>query len=197
MQERHVTIGDETYPLPEPFLVLATQNPIDQEGTYPLPEAQVDRFMFKLIVTYPSKEDELQILRRMAIANPSLELDQVIAPAELKTLRSMLDSILIEDRVEEYIVNLVDATRHPADYGLDSLTPLIRFGASPRATVMLALAARGNAFMQQRNYVTPNDIKAVAMDILRHRVAVTYEAEADDTTSDMIVKQILDNVRVP
>ena len=197
MQERQVTIGDDTYRLPEPFLVLATQNPIDQEGTYPLPEAQVDRFMFKLIVTYPEKKDELVILQRMAQTQPQLDIDAVLSPAELQDIRRALDTIIIEDKVQEYIVNLVDATRHPADYGLAKLSPLIRFGASPRATVMLALAARANAFMQQRNYVTPNDIKAMAMDILRHRVAVTYEAEADNTTSDMIVKEILDNIRVP
>lgn len=197
MQERQVTIGDQTFQLPDPFLVLATQNPIDQEGTYPLPEAQIDRFMFKLIVTYPSKNDELQILQRMAQAKPSLDVDPVLAPEELQNIRTMLDAIIIEDKVQEYIVNLVDATRNPQDYNLASLQTLIRFGASPRATVMLALAARANAFMQQRNYVTPNDIKAVAPDILRHRVAVTYEAEADNVSSDNIVKQVLDNVRVP
>lgn len=197
MQERQVTIGDQTFQLPDPFLVLATQNPIDQEGTYPLPEAQIDRFMFKLIVTYPSKNDELQILQRMAQAKPSLDVDPVLAPEELQNIRTMLDDIIIEDKVQEYIVNLVDATRNPQDYNLASLQTLIRFGASPRATVMLALAARANAFMQQRNYVTPNDIKAVAPDILRHRVAVTYEAEADNVSSDNIVKQVLDNVRVP
>lgn len=197
MQERQVTIGDQTFQLPDPFLVLATQNPIDQEGTYPLPEAQIDRFMFKLIVTYPSKNDELQILQRMAQAKPSLDVDPVLTPEELQNIRTMLDAIIIEDKVQEYIVNLVDATRNPQDYNLASLQTLIRFGASPRATVMLALAARANAFMQQRNYVTPNDIKAVAPDILRHRVAVTYEAEADNVSSDNIVKQVLDNVRVP
>lgn len=197
MQERQVTIGDETFPLPEPFLVMATQNPVDQEGTYPLPEAQIDRFMFKLIVTYPTKADELVILQRMAQARPATDVEPVLTPAQLQEMRLMLDEIHIEDKVQEYIVNLVDATRHPADYGLADLQPMIRFGASPRATVMLALAARAHAFMQQHGYVTPNDIKAVAMDILRHRVAVTYEAEADEITSDAIVHRILDNVRVP
>lgn len=197
MQERQVTIGDDTFQLPDPFLVLATQNPVDQEGTYPLPEAQIDRFMFKLIVSYPSRQDELLILRRMAQVHPASDITPVLSPDELRQLRLLLDEVLIEDKVQEYIVDLVAATRDPAACGLDDLAPLIRFGASPRATIMLALAARANALMQQRNYTTPNDVKAVAMDILRHRVAVTYEAEAEDISPDHIVQKILDSVRVP
>ena len=197
MQERQVTIGDDTFQLPDPFLVLATQNPVDQEGTYPLPEAQIDRFMFKLIVSYPSRQDELLILRRMAQVHPASDITPVLSPDELRQLRLLLDEVLIEDKVQEYIVDLVAATRAPAACGLDDLAPLIRFGASPRATIMLALAARANALMQQRNYTTPNDVKAVAMDILRHRVAVTYEAEAEDISPDHIVQKILDSVRVP
>lgn len=197
MQERQVTIGDDTFQLPDPFLVLATQNPVDQEGTYPLPEAQIDRFMFKLIVSYPSRQDELLILRRMAQVQPANDITPVLSPDELRQLRLLLDDVLIEDKVQEYIVDLVAATRAPAACGLDDLAPLIRFGASPRATIMLALAARANALMQQRNYTTPNDVKAVAMDILRHRVAVTYEAEAEDISPDHIVQKILDSVRVP
>ena len=197
MQERQVTIGDDTFQLPDPFLVLATQNPVDQEGTYPLPEAQIDRFMFKLIVSYPSRQDELLILRRMAQVPPASDITPVLSPDELRQLRLLLDEVLIEDKVQEYIVDLVAATRDPAACGLDDLAPLIRFGASPRATIMLALAARANALMQQRNYTTPNDVKAVAMDILRHRVAVTYEAEAEDISPDHIVQKILDSVRVP
>ncbi len=197
MQERQVTIGDDTFQLPDPFLVLATQNPVDQEGTYPLPEAQIDRFMFKLIVSYPSRQDELLILRRMAQVQPANDITPVLSPDELRQLRLLLDDVLIEDKVQEYIVDLVAATRDPAACGLDDLAPLIRFGASPRATIMLALAARANALMQQRNYTTPNDVKAVAMDILRHRVAVTYEAEAEDISPDHIVQKILDSVRVP
>ncbi len=197
MQERQVTIGDDTFQLPDPFLVLATQNPVDQEGTYPLPEAQIDRFMFKLIVSYPSRQDELLILRRMAQVHPASDITPVLSPDELRQLRLLLDDVLIEDKVQEYIVDLVAATRDPAACGLDDLAPLIRFGASPRATIMLALAARANALMQQRNYTTPNDVKAVAMDILRHRVAVTYEAEAEDISPDHIVQKILDSVRVP
>lgn len=197
MQERQVTIGDDTFQLPDPFLVLATQNPVDQEGTYPLPEAQIDRFMFKLIVSYPSRQDELLMLRRMAQVQPANDITPVLSPDELRQLRLLLDDVLIEDKVQEYIVDLVAATRDPAACGLDDLAPLIRFGASPRATIMLALAARANALMQQRNYTTPNDVKAVAMDILRHRVAVTYEAEAEDISPDHIVQKILDSVRVP
>ena len=197
MQERQVTIGDDTFQLPDPVLVLATQNPVDQEGTYPLPEAQIDRFMFKLIVSYPSRQDELLILRRMAQVQPANDITPVLSPDELRQLRLLLDDVLIEDKVQEYIVDLVAATRDPAACGLDDLAPLIRFGASPRATIMLALAARANALMQQRNYTTPNDVKAVAMDILRHRVAVTYEAEAEDISPDHIVQKILDSVRVP
>ena len=197
MQERQVTIGAATSQLPAPFLLLATQTPVDQEGTYPLPEAQIDRFMFKLIVSYPSRQDELLILRRMAQVHPASDITPVLSPDELRQLRLLLDEVLIEDKVQEYIVDLVAATRDPAACGLDDLAPLIRFGASPRATIMLALAARANALMQQRNYTTPNDVKAVAMDILRHRVAVTYEAEAEDISPAHIVQKILDSVRVP
>ena len=197
MQEKSVTVGGHTYKLEAPFFVMATQNPLEMEGTYPLPEAQIDRFMFKLIVSYPSRQDELLILRRMAQVHPASDITPVLSPDELRQLRLLLDEVLIEDKVQEYIVDLVAATRDPAACGLDDLAPLIRFGASPRATIMLALAARANALMQQRNYTTPNDVKAVAMDILRHRVAVTYEAEAEDISPDHIVQKILDSVRVP
>lgn len=197
MQERQVTIGDTTFKLDDPFMVLATQNPVEQEGTYPLPEAQVDRFMFKLKVDYPSKEDELKILRRMASVSPKTQVESVLTTDDVKRLRVLADEIYMEEKLEEYIVDLVDATRNPSEYGLESLEELIRYGASPRATVLMAMAAKGQALLEGRGYVTPNDIKTIAPDILRHRVVVTYEAEAEEKSSEDIVKAILDEIKVP
>ena len=196
MQERQVTIGDESYSLDDPFMVLATQNPIEQEGTYPLPEAQVDRFMFKLLVTYPSKAEELQILRRMAGTEGDIPVNPVVTPSDISRIRSLAASIYMDEKIEDYILNLVTATRDPKKYNLD-IGDLIRYGASPRATIFLANAAKANALLAGRGYVTPQDIKSIGPDILRHRVIVTYEAEAEEKTSDDIVKQILDNVEVP
>ncbi|HOW88131.1 MAG TPA: MoxR family ATPase [Candidatus Omnitrophota bacterium] len=196
MQERQVTIGSETFPLPVPFLVLATQNPIEQEGTYPLPEAQVDRFMLKLVISYPSKKEEKEILERMAIGkaikvNPVLSIDRIMA------LRQLMHEIYIDEKVKDYILDLVFATRAPQDYKLGDLKPLISYGASPRASIMLTLAGKAHAFLQGRGYVTPDDIKQIGADVLRHRVLVTYEAEAEDITSEDIVKKIFDQVEVP
>jgi MoxR-like ATPase len=196
MQERQITIGDESYPLDDPFMVLATQNPIEQEGTYPLPEAQVDRFMFKLLVTYPNKAEELQILRRMAGNEGDIPINPVVTPSDITRIRSLAASIYMDEKIEDYILNLVTATRDPKKYNLD-IGDLIRYGASPRATIFLANAAKANALLAGRGYVTPQDIKSIGPDILRHRVIVTYEAEAEEKTSDDIVKQILDNVEVP
>jgi len=196
MQERQITIGDQTYPLDDPFMVLATQNPIEQEGTYPLPEAQVDRFMFKLLVTYPSKNEEQQILRRMAGTEGDFAVTPVIEPADISRLRSLASSIYMDEKIEEYILNLVAATRDPSKCHLD-ISDLIRYGASPRATIYLANGARAHALLSGRGYVTPQDIKSVAPDILRHRIIITYEAEAEEKTSDDIVRQILENVEVP
>jgi MoxR-like ATPase len=196
MQERQITIGDESYPLDDPFMVLATQNPIEQEGTYPLPEAQIDRFMFKLLVSYPSKDEEQQILRRMSGTIDDIEVEPVIKPTDIGRLRDLVASIYMDEKIEEYILNLVTATRDPQTCNLD-IGDLIRYGASPRATIYLANAARSNALLAGRGYVTPQDVKLIAPDILRHRVIVTYEAEAEEMTSDDIVKQILDNVEVP
>ena len=196
MQERQVTIGDESYPLDDPFMVLATQNPIEQEGTYPLPEAQIDRFMFKLLVTYPSKAEEQQILRRMTGTEGEIPVNPVIAPSDISRIRSLVASIYMDEKIEEYILNIVTATRDPKKCNLD-IGDLIRYGASPRATIFLANAAKANALLAGRGYVTPQDVKSIGPDILRHRVIITYEAEAEERTSDDIVKQILDNVEVP
>jgi len=196
MQERQVTIGDTTFPLEEPFMVLATQNPIEQEGTYPLPEAQVDRFMLKVKVTYPSKAEELEILRRMARSSPATDVQPVLQPADILRLRALTDEIYMDAKIEEYIVNLVEATRHPDQYGLP-IGELIRYGASPRASIFLAVAARARALLEGRGYVTPQDVKSIGMDVLRHRVIVTYEAEAEEKTSHDVIKAVLDNVPVP
>jgi len=195
MQERQVTIGERTYPLEPPFLVMATQNPIEQEGTYPLPEAQVDRFMLKLKVDYPSKVEERAILDRMTGTEiPSVQ--RVVSPAELLAARQVVNQIYMDDRVKDYIVNIVFATRSPKDFKLD-IAPLIAFGASPRATIYLTLAAKAHAFVKGRGYATPEDIKAIAFDVLRHRVLLTYEAEAEDVTPESIVQRALDAVEVP
>ena len=196
MQERQVTIGDKSYPLPKPFLVMATQNPIEQEGTYPLPEAQIDRFMFKVTVTYPSQREERQILDRMAKTGQSHVVNAVMSPDEIIHARETVDEIYIDDKIKDYIVNLVIATRDPTQFNLN-LKELIQYGASPRATIMLTLAAKASAFLAGRGFVTPQDVKDVAPAILRHRVIITYEAEAEEKTSDDIVKTIRDNVPVP
>ena len=196
MQEHTVTIGETTYPLPDPFLVLATQNPIEQEGTYPLPEAQVDRFMLKLSVGYPGKEDELEILRRMSRGRGP-EAKAVVTPEEILKGREATESIYMDGQVERYIVDLVSATRDPAAYGLPDLEPLISFGGSPRATICLAKTSRAHAFLRRRGYVTPEDVRSIAMDVLRHRVLLTYEAEAEEMTSEDVVSRILDTVEVP
>ncbi|OGG02470.1 MAG: ATPase [Candidatus Glassbacteria bacterium RIFCSPLOWO2_12_FULL_58_11] len=196
MQERQVTIGASTYPLPEPFLVLATENPIEQEGTYPLPEAQVDRFMFKLKVTYPRKEEERQILERMSGGDlPSVE--KRCTPADILRCRKVVRDVYMDEKIKDYIVTLVLATREPAEYGLKELDGLIEYGASPRATIYLAQAAKANAFLRKRGYVTPEDVKQIGMDILRHRVLLTYEAEAEEMTSEDIVKKVFERVEVP
>ncbi|MCD6415430.1 MAG: AAA family ATPase [Planctomycetes bacterium] len=196
MQERQVTIGDETHRLDEPFMVLATQNPIEQEGTYPLPEAQVDRFMLKLKITYPSKDEEHQILRAMATSSPDLDVEPVIEPAKIIGLRELTDEIFMDEKIEDYIVDVVHATREPKDYGLD-IEDLILYGASPRATIYLTMAAKAHALLESRGYVTPQDVKSIAMDVLRHRVIISYEAEAEEKTSEDLVQQILDTVEVP
>ncbi|NOY69383.1 MAG: MoxR family ATPase [Deltaproteobacteria bacterium] len=196
MAERQVTIGDTSFLLDEPFLVLATQNPIEQEGTYPLPEAQVDRFMFKLTVTYPNKDEERRILRKMARSVPDAHVEPVMDIPAVARLRALSDEIFMDEKVEEYIVNIVEATRKPESCGLD-IAPYIRYGASPRATIFLAMAARANALMDGRGYVFPQDVKSVAMDVLRHRVIITYEAEAEEKTPEEIVENILSHVEVP
>jgi MoxR-like ATPase len=196
MQEHQVTIGDETHPLPEPFLVLATQNPIEQEGTYPLPEAQVDRFMLKLRIDYPSREEERQILDRMAMTTNHQPVGAVVGTDEILRTRMLVDQIYIDDKIKEYVVNIVFATRDPRAYQLD-LAPLIEYGASPRATLFLTLAAKAHAFLQGRGYVTPQDVKSIGPDVLRHRVIVTYEAEAEEVDADEVVKRIFDGVPVP
>jgi len=195
MQEKQVTLGKETFALPKPFLVLATQNPIEQEGTYQLPEAQVDRFMFKLKVSYPSMEEELVVMQRMARTDELPEIEQVLSLEALMELRKQLGDVFIDEKVERYIIRLVDATRHPMSYGLD-IERYLRFGASPRASIFLSLAARGHALMNGRDYTTPQDVKDVAHDILRHRIAISYRAEAESITSDELLDQILGAVPV-
>ena len=196
MQERQVSIGDETFPIPRPFLVLATQNPIEQEGTYPLPEAQLDRFMMKLKIDYPNKDEERKILDRMAATNPNFDIQAVIGPEQIEDVRSVVDEIYIDEKVKDYIVDIVCATREPQKYGIE-LGNFINYGASPRATIYLAIAAKAHAFVQQRGYVTPQDVKSIGFDVLRHRVIVSYEAEAEDKTSEDIIKTIFDNIAVP
>jgi MoxR-like ATPase len=194
MQERQVTLGDETHALPDPFLVLATQNPIEQEGTYPLPEAQVDRFMLKLKVGYPSHDEEHQILDRMAANPPTVA--PVVGVQDILRARGVVQSLYMDEKIKEYIVRLVLATREPEAFGL-RLRGLIAYGASPRATLCLAQASRAHAFLRGRGYVTPEDVKAIALDVLRHRVIVTYEAEAEDITSDEVAQRVLNQVEVP
>ena len=196
MQERQVTIGDETFPVPSPFLVLATQNPIEQEGTYPLPEAQLDRFMLKLKIDYPGKDEERTILDRMAATNVQFDINAVISPEDITQVRSVVDEIYIDEKIKDYIVDIVCATRDPEKYGIETAN-FINYGASPRATIYLAVAAKAHAFIQQRGYVTPQDVKSIGPYVLRHRVIVSYEAEAEDKTSEDIIKTIFDSVEVP
>ncbi len=196
MQERQVTIGTNSYPLPPLFLVLATQNPIEQEGTYPLPEAQVDRFMMKVKVGYPSREEEAVIMERMS-GSSKPEISAVVSPEEILKARKTVQQVYVDDKIKQYIINVVFATREPEQFGLEKLKGLISWGASPRASLFLLEAARGHAFLQHRGYVIPEDIKAVAMDVLRHRVILTYEAEAEELLPEDIIRQVFDEVEVP
>lgn len=196
MQEHQVTIGDVSYPLEEPFLVLATQNPIEQEGTYPLPEAQVDRFMLKVVVGYPSKAEERKVVDSV-LDDIRREVQPVLEPSELIAIKKTVASIYMDDKVKDYVLDVVAATRQPEDFRLTDLKPLIQCGASPRASINLCLAARANAFLSGRGYVTPQDVKDIAFEILRHRIILTYEAEAEEMTSDDIVRKVLESVPVP
>jgi MoxR-like ATPase len=196
MQERQVTLGDETYRLPEPFLVMATQNPIEQEGTYPLPEAQVDRFMMKVVIGYPSRTEERAILDAMATSEPALDVEKVVSVQDIVEARHVVNRVYVDDRVKDYVVDLVSATREPEKYGLQ-IRPYIQYGASPRATINLTLGAKALAFLHGRGYVTPLDVKSLALDVLRHRLAVTYEAEAEGISSEQLVQRILETLPVP
>lgn len=196
MQEKQVTIGAETFSLDNPFLVMATQNPVEQEGTYPLPEAQTDRFMLKVVVNYPNRDEELQILRRMSKTSTSFEINAVTSPVDIKAAQKLIDDIYVDEKVEGYVVDLVMATRTPESYGL-KLDQMIQFGCSPRATINLTLAAKANAFLAGRGYVTPSDVRELALDVLRHRLMITYEAEAEDKTSDSVVMEILNHLPMP
>ena len=196
MQEKQVTIGDETFQLPKPFLVMATENPIEQEGTYPLPEAQVDRFMLKLKVGYPTIEEERRILDRMAHSNTEIAISAVLHPDEILKAREIVDEIYIDEKIKDYILSIVFATRDPEQYSLD-IRDYLQYGASPRATINLTMGARAHAFMQGRGYVTPQDVKSIAPDVLRHRVIVSYEAEAEELTSEDIIDKILSEIPVP
>jgi len=197
MQERQVTIGDKTHKLEEPFLVLATQNPIEQEGTYPLPEAQIDRFMLKVLIGYPDKEEEMEIIRRMASTNGVPKANPVVSPEQILRARKVLDDIYVDEKIHRYIVDVVFATRKPAEYGLDDVADLIEYGASPRASIYLALAGKAKAFISGRGYVIPEDIKDVIHDVLRHRIILTFEAEAEEVTSDDIISRLLEKIEVP
>lgn len=196
MQERQVTIGENTFPLDDPFMVLATQNPIEQEGTYPLPEAQIDRFMLKLAIGYPNKDEELEIMRRMT-KKQMPRVNPVVSPEEIVKAREVVQEIYMDEKVERYIIDIVFATRNPKDYGLAELADLIEYGASPRASIYLAMAARAHAFLRHRGYVTPEDVRSIGMDVLRHRIIVTYEAEAEEVTAEEIVRKIINKIEVP
>jgi len=196
MQERQVTIGKQSHPLNAPFMVLATQNPIEQEGTYPLPEAQVDRFMFKISLDYPSYDEELEIIKRMAKSEPNLKVNQVLSADDFSRLRKLLDQVFMDEKIEHYILKIVTATRTPADFNLD-ISELVRFGASPRASIYLAIAARAVAILNGRSYVVPDDVKTIATDILRHRLILTYRAEADNVTPESLIREILNTIEVP
>jgi len=197
MQERQVTIGENTFKLDEPFLVLATQNPIEQEGTYPLPEAQVDRFMLKINITYPNKEEEHSILKKMSFTDKKIFAKPVVSPKDIIRARGVVDQVYMDEKIEKYILDIVFATRNPKDYKLDELTPLIQYGASPRASIYLTIASKAFAFTQGRGYVTPQDVKSIGMDVLRHRVIASYEAEAEEKTTEDIVRRIFDEIEVP
>ena len=197
MQERQVTIGEDTFVLDSPFLVLATQNPIEQEGTYPLPEAQVDRFMLKLKVDYPTKEEEKQILRKMAKTSVNQSINPVAKPEQILRAQNIINDIYVDEKVEEYILNLIFATRNPEDFGLNDLSGLIDYGASPRASINIVLAARARAFIEHRGYITPEDVRFVGSDILRHRIILTYEAEAEELTSEEIIQRLFETIEVP
>ncbi len=197
MEERQITIGGETFPLPDPFMVMATQNPIEQEGTYPLPEAQVDRFVFKLIINYPSKAEEKQIIQKATSSNNPTKVNAVVHPEEIAKAREVYESIYIDENLQDYIVNLVNATRSPETHNLNSLKDMIQYGASPRASIFLNRVSKAYAFMQGRGYVVPHDIKTIGFDILRHRILLTYEAEAENVTPDDVLKKIFDTIEVP
>jgi len=196
MQERQVTIGDHTYKLQEPFLVLATQNPIEQEGTYPLPEAQVDRFMLKVVISYPKKEEE-KLIMRQNMTQKQIELKPVLKPEEILAAREVVREVYMDEKIERYIVDIVFATRYPEEYGLKELKNMISFGASPRASINLGLAARAYAFIKRRGYIIPEDVRAVCYDVLRHRIGLSYEAEANNMTTEEIISEILNAVEVP
>lgn len=196
MQERQVTIGEETFKLEEPFLVLATQNPIEQEGTYPLPEAQVDRFMLKIKITYPKRDEELQIMKQN-VGGLKIDIKPIIKPEDILRARKLVHDVYVDEKIEKYILDIIFATRNPEQFGMNDLKELISYGGSPRATINLALGAKSMAFIKRRGYVIPEDVRAVCMDVLRHRVAVTYEAEAEDITSENIISEILNKVEVP
>ncbi|MCS7052260.1 MAG: MoxR family ATPase [Ignavibacterium sp.] len=196
MQERQVTIGEQTFKLEEPFLVLATQNPIEQEGTYPLPEAQVDRFMLKVKIDYPSREEEQKIMRQN-ISGESIQINQVVSPQEILNARKIIHEVYLDEKIEKYILDIVFATREPDKFNLKDLVHLINYGASPRATINLALGAKAMAFIRRRGYVIPEDVRAICYDVLRHRIAISYEAEAEELTSEDIIREILNRVEVP
>ena len=196
MQERQITIGEQTFKLEEPFLVLATQNPIEQEGTYPLPEAQVDRFMLKVKITYPSRNEELDIMRRN-VNNQPINVSPIISPKDILRGRELIHDVYVDEKIEKYILDIVFATRKPADFGLGNLAEMISYGGSPRATINLSLGAKAMAFIKRRGYVIPEDVRAICHDVLRHRLAVTYEAEAEEITSEYIINEILNKVEVP
>ncbi len=197
MQERQVTIGSDTYKLPEPFLVLATQNPVEQEGTYPLPEAQVDRFMLKVVIDYPNKEEEKQIVRANISAGKNPTPQQVVKAEDIIRARQTVREVYMDEKIEQYIIDIVFATRNPEDYGMGHLKELINFGGSPRASISMAIASKAYAFLRRRGYVIPEDVRAVCMDILRHRIGITYEAEAENITQEQIITEILNKVEVP
>jgi MoxR-like ATPase len=197
MQEKQVTIGDTTFNLPKPFMVLATQNPVEQEGTYPLPEAQVDRFMLKVVLDYPKKEEEKLIIRNNIAAAKYPETTKVLKPEDILKAREVVRQVYMDEKIEQYIIDIVFATRNPEEYGLKKFNDLISFGGSPRASINLALAAKAYAFIKRRGYVIPEDVRAICKDILRHRIGVTYEAEAENITSEQIIDEILNHVEVP
>ena len=197
MQEKQVTIGEETHKLEEPFLVLATQNPLEQEGTYPLPEAQVDRFMLKVVVGYPARNEEQMIIRRQVHGHTVPQINQVVSVQEILQARELVRDVYMDEKVEQYIIDIVFSTRYPEQFRLDRLKPLISYGGSPRASINLALAAKAHAFMHKRGFVIPDDVKAICKDVMRHRIGLTYEAEAENITSEQMIDDILKTIQVP